>query len=640
MSKNGSPPPENHVIVLFGATGDLARRKLLPGLFHLHAAGLLPRDYRVIGTSPASFALTEEQFRSRAEQACADFCITKPTDPSWPSFAERLSFAAAEPGNTAELEAAVQQAEKEIGDTPRRLFHLAVPPAAFTSVVGMLGAAGLATSDTRVIIEKPFGTGLASARTLNQAVHAVFDESQVFRIDHFLGKESVDNILAFRFANGLYEPIWNRTNIRYVQIDVPETLSIEGRAAFYDATGAYRDMVVTHLFQVLGFVAMEPPVSLSARQLREEKVKVYEALRPVDPRHVVRGQYQGYRSESGVKPGSDTETMVALRVEVENWRWHGVPFFLRSGKNMGASRQVVTLGFHEPPLRMFKAHRQDIPAGRVNEIVIDFADPGSISTEFLAKVPGPELSLGHAEMVFSYQDSFTTAHALEGYERLILLAMIGDQSLFTSSGGIERLWEISEPLLENPPPAEPYEPGSWGPASAGKLIAPYRWHLPEIKAPPVRPRPLGRAEHGPGEVPRGRAAGGYGGRRDADAGQAGDDQQDTGGRPDTGQARGGDEIAAADQEDAAGHDPPVGSGLAGHHADGLAHRAVGRRLERARDQVAAGEQDRRQGGRDNRPQAGCRAGARRPGRRDRQPARLPAGGAHRGRPGPGRRWLR
>jgi glucose-6-phosphate 1-dehydrogenase len=483
VRKNGSPRPENHVIVLFGATGDLAKRKLLPGLFHLHAAGLLPREYRIIGSSPPAFALSEEQFRERAEQACADFCITKPTDPSWPSFAERLSFAAAEPGNASDLEAAIQQAEKEIGGAPRRLFHLAVPPAAFTSVVGMLGDAGLATDKTRVIIEKPFGTDLASARALNKAVLAVFDESQVFRIDHFLGKESVDNILAFRFANGLYEPIWNRSYIRYVQIDVPETLSIEGRAAFYDATGAYRDMVVTHLFQVLGFVAMEPPVSLSAKQLRDEKMKVYEALRPIDPRHVVRGQYEGYRSESGVKPDSDTETMVALRAEVENWRWHGVPFYLRSGKSMGASRQVVTLGFHEPPLRMFSAHRQDVPTGRVNEIVIDFADPGSISTEFLAKVPGPEMSLGTAKMLFSYEDSFNSANALEGYERLILLAMIGDQSLFTSSNGIERLWEISEPLLENPPSAEPYEPGSWGPESVDKLIAPHHWHLPDHKAP-------------------------------------------------------------------------------------------------------------------------------------------------------------
>ena len=478
-AKNASPRPENHVIVLVGATGDLAKRKLLPGLFHLHAAGLLPREYRVIGSSPHASALTDEQFRQRAEQACADFGITKPSDPSWPSFAERLSFGAAEPGNTADLEAAIQRAEKEIGGSPRRLFHLAVPPAAFTSVIEMLGAAGLATSETRVIIEKPFGTDLASARALNEKVHAVFDESQVFRIDHFLGKESVDNILAFRFANGLYEPVWNRYHIRYVQIDVPETLSIAGRAAFYDTTGAYRDMVVTHLFQVLGFVAMEPPVSLSAKHLRDEKAKVFEALKPIDTRHVIRGQYQGYRSEPGVRADSDTETMVALRADVENWRWHGVPFFLRSGKSMAAGRQVITLGFHEPPLRMFRAHRQDISAGRLDEIVIDFADPGSISTEFLAKVPGPELSLGTAKMVFSYQDSFALSHALEGYERLILLAMIGDQSLFTSSGGIERLWEISEPLLQNPPPVEPYEPGSWGPPPAGKLIAPYRWHLPE-----------------------------------------------------------------------------------------------------------------------------------------------------------------
>jgi glucose-6-phosphate 1-dehydrogenase len=479
VSKDEAPRPDNHVIVLFGATGDLARRKLLPGLFHLHAAGLLPTEYRIIGVSPRNAALTTEQFRAHAEQACSDFCITKPTDPSWPSFAERVSFAAADPDNATDLVEAVQRAEKEIGGPVRRLYHLAVPPAAFTSVVGMLGATGLA-SGARVIVEKPFGTDLASARRLNQAVLAVFDESQVFRIDHFLGKESVDNVLAFRFANGLFEPVWNRQHIRYVEIDVPETLSIAGRAAFYDATGAYRDMIVTHLFQVLAFVAMEPPVSLSAKHLRDEKEKVFEALKPIDVRHVARGQYEGYRSEAGVAADSQTETMVALQAEVDNWRWHGVPFFLRSGKAMGASRQVIVLGFQPPPLRMFRAHRKDMPFGRPNEIVIDFADPGAIKLNFLAKVPGSELSLGNAEMAFSYKDSFAVTHALEGYEHLILMAMAGDQSLFTRSDGIERLWEISSPLLDNPPPVESYPVGSFGPESVKRLIAPYHWHLPHV----------------------------------------------------------------------------------------------------------------------------------------------------------------
>jgi glucose-6-phosphate 1-dehydrogenase len=479
VSDKGEPRPGNHVVVLFGATGDLAKRKLLPGWFHLYAAGLLPKEFRLIGSAPPNWAMNDEQFRAHARESCEEFCVTKPADPLWPEFAKNVSFAAAEPGDYGQLVAAVQRAEKEIGGTPGRLYHLAIPPVAFTSMVGMLGESGL-NRGARVIIEKPFGTDLASARKLDQAVHAVFDESQVFRIDHFLGKESVDNVLAFRFANGLFEPVWNRQHLRYVEIDVPETLSIEGRAAFYDATGAYRDMIVTHLFQVLAFVAMEPPVSLSAEHLRAEKLKVYEALKPIDVTHVVRGQYEGYLSEPGVAPDSQTETLAAVRAEVDNWRWHGVPFFLRSGKAMGASRQVIVLGFQPPPLRMFPMHRKDTPYGRQNEIVIDFADPGAIKLNFLAKVPGAELSLGNAEMAFYYKDSFATSHALEGYEHLILMAMVGDQSLFTSSEGIERLWEISEPLLENPPPVEPYAKGSYGPDSVKRLIAPYHWHLPHV----------------------------------------------------------------------------------------------------------------------------------------------------------------
>ncbi len=470
--------PKDHVIVLFGATGDLAKRELLPGLFHLAVAGLLPPSYRVVGTGRSRNAPSEADFREHARQAVAEFGTSKPEGEAWKAFEETLTFATSDSDDPSPLIEAVREAERQIGGRPQHLYHLAVPPMAFASVVEMLGSTGLAEG-AKVVIEKPFGTDLASAKALNDTVHGVFDESRIFRIDHFLGKESVENILALRFANGLFEPVWNREHIEYVQIDVPETLSIEGRAAFYEGTGAFRDMVVTHLFQVLGFVAMEPPTTLSAKALRDERQKVFDSMRPVDTRHVVRGQYTGYRAEPGVAPDSETETFVALRAEIDNWRWAGVPFYLRTGKSLGSSRQVVTLGFREPTLRMFPLEVRSEPDDRLNEINIDFSDPGAIGVRFLAKEPGPDMRLGEAQLTFRYQDSFGTSNELTGYERLLIDAMLGDQSLFTSADQVERLWEVSTPLLEHPPPVEPYAPGSWGPASIDTVVAPHHWYLPE-----------------------------------------------------------------------------------------------------------------------------------------------------------------
>lgn len=468
------PIPDNHVIVLFGATGDLARRKLLPGLYQLARVELLPPDYRIIGSAPNAVAIGDEQFRELARKAAEEFGGTGLDEDRWREFARRLSFAPADAERSQALVEAVQRAEREIGGTVQRLYHLAVPPSVFSEVVGMLGATGLAERAS-VIIEKPFGHDVASARALNAAVHKVFPESRVYRIDHFLGKESVDNILALRFANGMFEPVWNRDHVDHVQIDVPETLDVGSRGSFYEQTGAFRDMVVTHLFQVLGFVAMEPPTALSAKPLITEKIKVFETMRPVDPGRVVRGQYDGYRSVSGVAPDSQVETFVALEVQVDSWRWAGVPFFLRTGKKLAESRQVITIAFKQPPRSMFEVEEE---LDR-DELIIDFADPGSITAHFLAKIPGPTMKLGHAHLSFRYGESFNSALGLEAYQRLIYDAMIGDHTLFTTAEGIERLWDLSMPLLKNPPPVQSYAPGSWGPQAVHDLIAPRRWYLPE-----------------------------------------------------------------------------------------------------------------------------------------------------------------
>jgi glucose-6-phosphate 1-dehydrogenase len=463
-------------MVMFGATGDLTKRKLLPGLFHLAEAGLMPRRFRIIGTSRRE--LSDEHFRELAKSA-VDESGRRPTNPeSWESFAATLSSAATGDGLGPVTEA-VARAKEEIGGEPRLLHYLSVPPGASAGIVEELGEAGL-DGGARVIMEKPFGTDLDSARELNARVHAVFDESEIFRIDHYLGREGVQNLLAVRFANGMFEPVWNRDHIDHVQIDVPETLPIGTRGSFYERTGAFRDMLVTHLFQVLSFVAMEPPTSLEARMLVAERTKVFDSMTPLDPEHAVRGQYEGYREVEEVSPDSDTETFVALRTFVDNWRWAGVPFYLRTGKRLAESRHLLTLGFKQPPRRMFPLDCDHIAESFGSDhLTFELGDPARISTSFLAKVPGPIMQLGEAHMDFSYANAFGGPdQALEPYERLIHDVMIGDRTLFTTARGIERLWEVSAPLLDSPPALRLYKPGSWGPDGTQELIAPRRWHLP------------------------------------------------------------------------------------------------------------------------------------------------------------------
>jgi glucose-6-phosphate 1-dehydrogenase len=342
--------------------------------------------------------------------------------------------------------------------------------------VQMLGATGLA-GGAKLIMEKPFGTDLASARELNAVLAEVVDEEQIFRIDHFLGKEAAQNILALRFANGLFEPIWNRNHIHHVLIEVPETLSIGTRGKFYEATGAYRDMVVTHLFQVLAFVAMEPPTALSGQAITEEKNKVFRSLKPLDPSCVVRGQYVGYRREAGVDPESQTETFVALRAEIDNWRWAGVPFYLRTGKQLAEGARIISIAYHEPAHGMFPPGSGVGQAGP-DHMTFDLDDHSKLSLSFYGKRPGPGMRLEKASMQFSLDETSYAPDVLEAYERLIHDALMGDHTLFTTADGIERLWEVSEPLLENPPPLHLYEPGSWGPEEQNQLIAPNRWRLP------------------------------------------------------------------------------------------------------------------------------------------------------------------
>ena len=323
---------------------------------------------------------------------------------------------------------------------------MSVPPNAALSAVKMLSEADLAKG-SRVIMEKPFGTDLETAIALNIELHNVFAENQIFRIDHFLGKEPAQNILAFRFANGLFEPIWSRNFIDHVQIDVPETLDLGKRTGFYEQTGAYRDMVVTHLFQILGFMAMEPPTSLAPGPISEEKNKVFRSLTPIEPRHVVRGQFIGYKKEEGVDPESDTETFIALKCFIDNWRWAGVPFYLRTGKRMAEGQRIISIAFREPPKSMFP-HDSGISSQGPDHLTFDLADQSKVSLSFYGKKPGPGMRLNKQSLQFAMHETGMGGDVLEAYERLILDAMRGDHTLFCSADGIERLWEVSAPLIE------------------------------------------------------------------------------------------------------------------------------------------------------------------------------------------------
>jgi glucose-6-phosphate 1-dehydrogenase len=469
-------PRYPHLVVLFGATGDLARRKLIPGLFHLASSGFIP-ECRIIGVSLDE--LDAEGFRKLARSALDEFAHRKVTDEAWTAFAASLDYVPLNAG-VAVLRAAADKAEATFTGESRRLHYLSIPPSAALSAIRTLGEANL-VERSRVVMEKPFGTDLESAVALNANVHEIFDEKQIFRIDHFLGKEPAQNILAFRFANGLFEPIWNRNFIDHVQIDVPETLGLGTRAGFYETVGAFRDMVVTHLFQILAFMAMEPPTSLEPSPISEEKNKVFRSMLPIQPAHVVRGQYIGYRAEAGIHPESDTETFIALKCFIDNWRWAGVPFYLRTGKRLAEGQRIISLAFREPPKSMFPPG-SGVGSQGPDHLTFDLADASKMSLSFYGKRPGPGMRLDKLSLQFAMHDTGFAGDVLEAYERLILDAMRGDHTLFTTAEGIEQLWEKSMPLLEAPPPVRQYTPGSWGPNVIHSLIAPHAWRLPFERA--------------------------------------------------------------------------------------------------------------------------------------------------------------
>jgi glucose-6-phosphate 1-dehydrogenase len=471
------PRLEPQAVVIFGATGDLSRRKLLPAFFDLFLQGLLPDGFAIVGYSRTE--MTDDDFRDVAGQSIGTHSRHPASGGVWNDFARHLSYvtgAFTEPMAMKHLVEHLEHVDEEHGTGGGRFFYTSTPASVYPDIVQRIGEVGLQRR-AKIMIEKPFGRDLGSARELNDALHEVFDESQIFRIDHYLGKETVQNILAFRFANGLFEPIWNRRYIDHVQITVAEDIGIEGRGDFYEQTGNIRDMVSTHLFQVMTFVAMEPPVSFEPDRLRDETVKVLRATGACVPDRVVRGQYRGYRQEEGVADDSTVETFTALELHVDNWRWAGVPFYLRTGKSLKHKASEITLKFRKVPFNVFRGTGEDAEVAKRDHLTIRIQPNEGITIAVNVKRPGLGMQLARVTMDFDYDEDFPQNEIADAYELLLLEAMEGDHSLFIRQDGIERAWEILGPLLDRPSPLHLYDPGSWGPMEAEALIHPRKWHV-------------------------------------------------------------------------------------------------------------------------------------------------------------------
>jgi len=468
-------------IVIFGASGDLTARKLIPALYANFRKGRLPQDCTIIGFSRHPYS--DDAFRQKMKEALLKFLPSEYNEKDWGIFGRSLFYHRGDIDKLEDFQSLSKNIEARGGPGGNRLFHLAVAPSFYLSVVKKLSESGLATENatsgySRVIIEKPFGRDLQSAIGLNTDLLRVLKEDQIYRIDHYLGKETVQNLLVFRFGNSIFEPLWNRRYIDHIQITVAETVGVEHRANYYDQAGVLRDMFQNHLLQLLTLVAMEPPVAFEANALRDEKVKVLRAIREITPekssRFSVRGQYEGYRSEPGVAANSTTETYAALALYVDNWRWQGIPFYLRSGKMLPGKVTQIAIRFVRPPHQMF-----DVLAGATqlstNHLSICIQPDEGFHLSFMTKVPDGGMTMRPAEMDFHFRDQFVDQPIPDSYERLLLDALNGDPSLFTRSDEIELAWKFIDSVRagwegDHAPPLEPYAPGSWGPVSADKLL--------------------------------------------------------------------------------------------------------------------------------------------------------------------------